>query len=56
MYAVDVPVCPDTLPHEPKYSHVGRLHTILSDYAILLLENAAQVGLLLTATTKILKG
>lgn len=33
MYAVDAPICPDLLPHEPKWSHLGRLHALLAQYA-----------------------
>jgi len=32
-YAVDGPVCPDLLPHEPKYSHLTGLHMQVAKYA-----------------------
>lgn len=43
-YATDVNVCPDGLPNEPKFSHMGNLHVALRQVAPLLLGTNPQVG------------
>lgn len=42
-YAVDVNICPDTLPHEPKHSHMNKLHVAIAQYAAAIVTNPAQV-------------
>ena len=44
MYASDVNLCPDTLPHEPKYSHLNKLHGLLAKYASTIITNPAQLA------------
>ena len=43
-YATDVNVCPDGLPNEPKFSHLGNMHAALREAAPVLLGAAPQVG------------
>ena len=43
-YATDVNVCPDGLPNEPKFSHLGNMHAALKKVAPALLGVQAQVG------------
>jgi hypothetical protein len=44
MYAVDAIVCPDGLPHEPKFSHTTNLHTAVATVASQLVATDAQLG------------
>jgi hypothetical protein len=44
MYAVDAIVCPDGLPHEPKFSHTAAMHSALAGVAAALLDVDAQVA------------
>lgn len=44
MYASDNNICPDTLPHEPKYSHLNRLHALIAAYADVIAYNPAQMN------------
>jgi len=44
MYASDVNICPDNLPHEPKFTHLRRLHALLADYADVIAYNPAQMN------------
>jgi len=44
MYASDVNICPDTFPHEPKFSHLARLHSIISDNADIIAYTPAQIN------------
>ena len=43
-YATDVNVCPDGLPNEPKFSHLGNMHAALREVAPALLGAKPQVG------------
>jgi hypothetical protein len=43
-YAMDNNVCPDTMPHEPKYSHLGRMHAVLARYADAIVGSPAQLN------------
>ena len=43
-YATDVNVCPDGLPNEPKFSHLGNMHAALREAAPVCLGAAPQVG------------
>lgn len=43
MYAVDVQVCPDGLPHEPKFSHTTAMHRALREAAAQIVAHPAQV-------------
>lgn len=43
MYDADVVLCPDMLPHEPKYSHMGRFHEIIAKYADVIVNSPAQL-------------
>lgn len=43
-YATDVNVCPDGLPNEPKFSHLGNMHAALREAAPTLLGADPQVG------------
>jgi hypothetical protein len=53
MYAADGQVCPDGLPHEPKYTHLGNMHRALVRIAPTLLAGPAQVH---NATRVVVKG
>lgn len=44
MYASDVNICPDNLPHEPKFSHLRKLHSIIADYADVIAYSPAQLN------------
>jgi len=44
MYASDVPICPDTFPHEPKFSHLGLLHSVIKTYGNIIASTPAQLG------------
>jgi beta-galactosidase len=43
MYAVDASLCPDGLPHEPKFSHLAAMHHALAVVAAPLLSHTAQL-------------
>ncbi|KAH3746266.1 Beta-galactosidase 5 [Pelomyxa schiedti] len=43
MYASDVNVCPDMLPHEPKFSHMQRMHVLLAEYSKVIVTTEAQL-------------
>ena len=43
-YAMDVNVCPDGLPNEPKFSHLGNMHAALREAAPALLGANPQAG------------
>lgn len=47
MYANDVMLHSDGTIHEPKYSHLGNLHTVVGEYADLIVSNAVQLQKLL---------
>jgi hypothetical protein len=44
MYAADAIVCPDGLPHEPKFSHTAAMHAVIAGAASVLLGTDAQVS------------
>ena len=41
-YATDVNVCPDGLPNEPKFTHLGNMHAALASAAKILLDDDPQ--------------
>ena len=43
-YATDVNVCPDGLPNEPKFTHLGNAHAALASAAKILLEDDPQAN------------
>ena len=43
-YATDVNVCPDGLPNEPKFTHLGNMHAALASAAKILLEDDPQAN------------
>ena len=43
-YAADVNVCPDGLPNEPKFTHLGNMHAALADAARVMLAAPPQVN------------
>ena len=44
MYAVDAIVCPDGLPHEPKFSHSSAMHAAIASVAGTIAHSPAQLG------------
>jgi len=43
MYAVDATVCPDGLPHEPKFSQLTAMHEAIASAASSIVSNDAQL-------------
>jgi hypothetical protein len=43
-YATDVNVCPDGLPNEPKFTHLGNMHAALASAAKILLDDDPQAN------------
>ena len=53
MYAVDALVCPDTLPHEPKFSSATRLHKAIAAAAASIANEQAQLDKFVQINSKV---
>ena len=51
-YATDVNVCPDGLPNEPKFTHLGNMHAALASAAKILLEDDPQANAAVPSRTR----